>query len=192
MADAAGALPTEERRDQDPHALGTAIALSGAALGIVAAGLSLLDPESHRRAHPGEPVDDQLLVQSLPGLSLLGAAIACAVSVFFAFRGRRMTWGPMIAGIAAIPLVVLAALRGILAAHFGASHGHPGPGLGVYAGLVAGVLMFVGGLLIRRWPRIETLVVGSAAGALVATCVWWLTGLSEPAPPDIAQEAPGP
>lgn len=89
----------------------------------------------------------------------------------------------MIAGIAAIVLAILAGLRyGILVAHFGAAHGTPGPGLGVYAGLVAGLLMLVGGLFIRRWSRTDTLVGASVAGVLVAAAAWWLAGLSERAP----------
>ena len=171
------------RQGADSNALGVAIALVGVALGIVAAWLPLVDPESYRRAHPGEPVDDQLLGQTTTGLLLVGAAVACAASTALAFRGRRTTWGPMIAGIAAIVLATLAGLRhGVLVAHFGAAHGTPGPGLGVYTGLVAGLLMLVGGLLLRRSSRTETLVLASAAGVLVAACAWWLAGLSERAP----------
>jgi len=55
--------------------------------------------------------------------------------------------------------------------------GLPVPGL-----VVAGLLMLVGGLLLRRSSGIQTLVVASAAGVLVATCTWWLAGLSERAP----------
>jgi hypothetical protein len=176
--------PVNPRRQRaDPEALGVAIALVGVALGIVAAWLPLVDSESYRRAHPGEPVDDELLGQTATGLLLVGAVVACAASAALAFRGRRTTWGPMIAGVAAIVLATLAGLRhGVLVAHFGAAHGTPGPGLGVYAGLVAGLLMLVGGLLMRRSSRTETLVIASAAGALVAACAWWLAGLSERAP----------
>jgi hypothetical protein len=182
----------ETREHINPNALGSTIALGGAVLGIVAVWLPLLDPDSYRAAHPGEPVDDRTLVQSLPGLLLVGAAMACAVSVVFAFRGRRKTWGPVIAAIAAFFLVILPALRWILATHFGASHGNPGPGLGVYVGLGVALAMFIGGLLIRRSPRGQTLAVATTAGTLVATCAWWLGGLSEPAAPGpaILQESP--
>jgi hypothetical protein len=184
MTDTASALPVEERQEVDPNALGIALALSGAALGIIAAWLPVRDPESYRRAHPGEPVNEEVLVQSLPGLLLVGAAIACALSVFLAFRGRRAASGPVIAGSATIFLAIPAGARLLLEAHFGAAHGTPGPGLGVYAGLVGGLLMLVGGLLILRLPRIQTLVAASAASVLVAASAWWLAGMSEPAAPE--------
>ena len=72
MTDTASALPVEERQEVDPNALGIALALSGAALGIIAAWLPVRDPESYRRAHPGEPVNEEVLVQSLPGLHSSG------------------------------------------------------------------------------------------------------------------------
>ena len=183
MTEASATNPADECRDADPHTLGIAIALVGVSLGVVAAWLPLVDPDSYRRAHPGEPVDDQLLGETITGALLVAAALACAGYVALAFRGRRTMWGPMVAGIVAIVLATVAGLRyGVLAAHFGAAHGTPGPGLGVYLGLVAGLLMLVGGLLLRRSSMTDTLVIASAAGALVAACAWWLAGLSERAP----------
>jgi hypothetical protein len=181
---AAGALPVRTGQDVDPSLIGCAIALAGAVLAIIAVWLPLRDPESQRRAHPWEPVDDQLLVQSLTGLLLVGVAMACAVSGFIAYRGRRSSGWPAAAGIVAILLAVLAGTAAAVLAptHFGAAHGTPGPGLGVYAGLVAGVLMLVGGLLVRQSPRNETLITASVAGVLVATATWWLAGLGERAP----------
>jgi hypothetical protein len=80
----------------------------------------------------------------------------------------------------------LAILAGLFAAisyqHFGAAHGTLGPGLGVYAGLVAGLLMVIGGLLIRGSSRIEALLVASTACFVVAASVWGGAALAEPAP----------
>jgi hypothetical protein len=94
----------------------------------------------------------------------------------------------MTAGMVAIPLALLAGLDASdlagLRTHFGAAHGSPGPGLGVYAGLAAGLLMLVGGSLILRPPRILTLVVASAAAVLLATSTWGLVSLSAPASPE--------
>jgi hypothetical protein len=194
--------PVAARRDVDPNVIGYLIALGGAGLGIIALWLPLWDPESLRRAHnhldelrestaAATLFDNRLLLESVPGLLFLGIAISCAVSVFVAYRGRRtamemaMTEVPVIAGIVAIVVAILAGLAADLMAptQFVMETGALGPGPGVYAELVAGLLMLVGGLLIRRSSRIQTLVVAGAAGALVASSTWLLVGLSEPLSP---------
>jgi hypothetical protein len=82
----------------------------------------------------------------------------------------------------AIPVAILAGLSASVLApsHFGAAHGSPGPGLGVYTGLVGGLLMLVGGLLVLRSPGARAAVVLSCAGVLVVA--WGLAGLGGRAP----------
>ena len=113
----------------------------------------------------------------------IGIAVSCAVSVVVALGRRRTTQGPGIAGAVAIILADLTGLSFTLYGRFGAAYGTAGPGLGVYAGLVAsGFLMLVGGLLIGRCVPGQTLVVGSVAGVLVAGSTWWLTAMDSSAP----------
>jgi hypothetical protein len=115
-------------------------------------------------------------------LLVVGVTIACAVSVILALRGRRPTDGPVIAGLVAIFVTILAGLSASVFApsHFGAAHGTPGPGVGVYTGLVGGLFMLVGGLLIRRSPGARWLAALSCAGVLVVA--WGLAGLGGRAP----------
>jgi hypothetical protein len=176
-------LPARTRQHAEPSLIGSAIALGGATLGVIAAWLPLWSPESFRRAHPGEPLEELLLYETLLGRLLSAVAIAGGVSVVLAFPSRHARHGPMVAGIAAILLAILAGLEAVLSyQHFGAAHGTLGPGLGVYAGLAAGLLMLIGGPLIRRSTRTERLVAASVAGLLVVAVAWGLAGLSERAP----------
>lgn len=177
------ALPARTRQHGDPNVIGCVVALGGATLGVIAAWLPLWSPESFLRAHPGEPIEEQLLHETLTGRLLVAVAIAAAVSVILAFPSRHARHGPMIAGIAAILLAILAGFEAVISyQHFGAAHGSLGPGLGVYAGLGAGLVLLIGGLLIRRSTRRATLVAACIAGVLVAAAAWGLAGLSERAP----------
>jgi hypothetical protein len=189
-------LPASTRRDSVPNLIGSAIALGGAALGVVALWLPYFDPESERRkyfhldeiadgnAAASNLVSSRLLAESLPGLLFIAIAASCALSVLVAYRGRRTTQGPMIAGWFAI---VVATLSGLFADFFSGAPfiqtGTVGPGLGVHAELVAGLLMLVGGLLIRGSSTAETFVIGSAVAVLVALSTSWLAGLGEPLSP---------
>jgi hypothetical protein len=194
---AAGALPVRTRHSADPSPIGTAIALGGAVLGIIALGLPYWSPESARRAyfHLDEIAagtstanalnDNGPLVRFFPGWLFIPIAVWCAVSVSIAYRRRRTTEVPVIAGIATIVWAILAGLAAdfIEGSTFAGETGSVGPGLGVYAELVAGLLMLVGGLLTLRSFDVQTLVAGSAATVLVAASIWWLAGLAEPLSP---------
>ena len=105
-----GLLAVEQR---DPSPTGSAIALAGATLAVAAVWLPLWDPDTLRAAHPpgfleSNPLDNRLMVRG--GWLFIGVALACAVSVAVSYLRQSRTHGPLIAGIVAIALAILAAL----------------------------------------------------------------------------------
>ena len=190
-----GLLAVEQR---DPSPTGSAIALAGATLAVAAVWLPLWDPDTLRAAYPpgfleSNPLDNRLMLRG--GWLFIGVALACAVSVAVSYLRQSRTHGPLIAGIVAIALAILAALTApaLMPQTFGFSAGTAEVGLGVYAEMVAGLLMLIGGLQTRRSASVRSLAVAGAVGVVLVACAWWTgLGLSEPVQyTDRVEEAPG-
>jgi hypothetical protein len=121
----------------------------------------------------------------MPGWGFIVLAVSCAVSVLLAYRGKRTTGVPLVAGVFTILWAIPAGLAADLwdGSLLGMETGAAGPGLGIYAQLAAGLLMVVGGLLTFRVPAVATLVLTTAAAVVVVSSTWWLTGLDKPLSP---------
>jgi hypothetical protein len=195
VTDAPRALKAVEQHDPSPA--GSVIALAGAALAVAACSLPLWDPDSLRDAYPlgfleSNPIDNRLLIRG--GWLFIGVALACAVSIAIAYLWRTSTLGPIVAGIVAISLAILAALTApaLLPQTFAFSAGSAAVGIGVHAEMVAGLLMLIGGLRIRRSAPVRALAALGAVGVVLVACAWWY-GPQESAPyqPIQVVEAPG-
>lgn len=161
----AGYKTTPKTRDEvDVSPIGLAISLGGAALAVVAVFLPIWDEGTTGFA---SVVGNSLIQQGI-GWLFVGIGISCAISVFVAYRGRRKTWGPLIAGVVAIGAAILtgtveewmtlcpvgeSANEQTVEDIFGGADPdctRADPGIGVYAEGVAGLLMLSGGWQIRR------------------------------------------
>lgn len=184
VADAPPALRGIEQLDPSP--VGSALALVGATLAVAAVSLPLWDPDSLRDAYPpgfleSNSIDNRLLIRG--GWLFIGVALACAGSVAVSYLRQSRTYGPVIAGIVAISLATLAAwtAQALMPQTFAFSAGTAAVGLGVYAEVVAGLLMLIGGLQIRRSASASVLVVLGAVGVVLVACAWWTgLGMSDP------------
>jgi len=190
-------LGAVERHVHDPSITGSAIALTGATLAVAAVWLPLWEPDSLRAAYPpgfleSNPFANNLLIRG--GWLFIGLAVACAVSVAVSHRMQRRTYGPIIAGIVAISLAALMGLtaQSLMPQTFAFSAGTAAVGLGVYAEMVAGLLMLIGGLQIRRSASVRGLVVLGTVGVALIAVAWWTgLGLETPAKyTDTVVEAP--
>jgi hypothetical protein len=189
VSDVEGAL--QLRAGQEPHVsrVGTAFALGGAALGVIAVWLPFWDPASVRRAWEGGGVEiwdqsgrvlstsDSLIQRGL-GWLFIALAIWCAVSVLLAHSHPQLLRGSVDAAAAGIYTISLAAITAAVAVLstptvFAVQTWESlDPGPSVYAEGVAGLLMLIGGLRLRRAhaPMIATSVIV----VLTAILLVWL------------------
>jgi MFS family permease len=192
VTDAAGPLPARKRFD--PSGLGLAIVLVGATVGIVGVWLPFQDVS--KTYPPGVTVvDERTNVLRLHGGWLFVAiAIACAVSVFLGYLVRRETRGPVIAGTVAISGAILSALFAVAATErpFSVQSGTAYPGLGIYAELLAGVLMLIGGYRFLRLFPPRGMLVFMAVCMVGATSTALLAVQAEPPSPGFPVRAPTP
>ena len=140
----------------DISPIGLAISLEGAALGIIAVFL----PFGTRAVRGSSASPETASSSKASAGSSSRWQSPCAVSVFVAYRGRRRTWGPIVAGGFAVSVAILTGSVDewmTLCATSGTQlqdrsiedilNGNPGnrtvadPGIGVYAAGVAGLLM---------------------------------------------------
>lgn len=194
MSEAVGVAPAR-RRSAEVEGLGFAIAFGGVALAVLAVWLPYWDPASLRRATAGEPFERNNLLSWGLGWLFLFIALACAVSLVISYARRRRTSGPIIAGSIAMGLAILTSgtAPALMPQTFGTTWGAAAAGIGIYAELVAGLFMLVGGLQISRSFSTRVLIAFIVVGVVVATSLWWYGSMfgGESAPQQIIVNAPG-
>jgi hypothetical protein len=206
VTDAERALAVRTRQAVGSGRAGSALALGGAVLAVVALWLPYWDAQSLRRAWPNEPGlhDPETLLERGPPWGLfIAVTIACAVSVVIAYVSRRTTWGAgaviagasaLIAGVVAIFFAWLAGMMAVNSVVFGATQlESPDPGLGIYAEGVAGALMLIGGLrILRPLDPVAMRLILVVTAVLIVRLLFYEAAFDGPYIGQSVSNAPGP
>jgi hypothetical protein len=189
VSDVEGTLQVRTATEADVSPVGTVLALGGAALAVIAVWLPFWDPASVHRAWGGGGVEiwdesgrvlstSDALIQRGVGWLFIGLAIWCGVSVWVAHSHPHLLRGSVDAAAAGVCTISLAALTAAWAVVstptvFATQTWESlDPGLGVYAEGVAGLLMLVGGLQLRRSRA--SMIATSVIAFITATFIVWL------------------
>ena len=192
VTDAAGLLPVGRRFD--PSRLGLAIVLGGATLAVVGVWLPFQDVSD--TYPPGVTVVDEHtnVLRLHGGWLFVAVAVACAISVFLAYLVRHETPVPVIAGTVTIGGAILWAsmAAAVTQRPFSVQSGTAYPGVGIYAELLAGFLMVIGGYRFRRSFPPRSMLAFMTICLIGATSTWLLAVQAEPPDPGFSVPVPAP